>query len=102
MRQFDAYQNPSPQARRIAPYLIVLSSHHLRGLSEVVVAPAVNDATRLASELEIAVDIDDEALTLLVSELFSLTAATLRRRVGSLIHHEDAIRRALDRLFTGF
>lgn len=48
------------------------------------------------------IEIAGETLTLLVSELFSLTAATLRRRVGNLAEHEDAIRRALDRLFTGF
>ncbi|MET3664664.1 CcdB family protein [Caulobacter sp. 1776] len=102
MRQFDAYQNPSPEARLIAPYLVVLSSHHLHGLSEVIVAPAVNDATRVIGDLEIAVEVQDAPLTLVVSELFSLSATALRRRAGSLVEHEDAIRRALDRLFTGF
>ena len=102
MRQFDAYQNPSPEARRLAPYLVVLSSHHLRDFSEVIVAPAVAGAVRVVGELEIAVEIEDEPLTLLISELFSLTATTLRQRTGNLAQHEDAIRRALDRLFTGF
>ena len=102
MRQFDAYQNPSPEAREIAPYLVVLSSHHLRGFSEVVVAPAVNDAMRLVGDLELPVEIQGEALTLLISELFSIAATNLRRRAESLAEHEDAIRRALDRLFTGF
>lgn len=86
----------------MAPYLIVLSSHYLRDLSEAIVAPAVNDVTRAVDGLEIPIEIAGETLTLLVSELFSLTAATLRRRVGNLAEHEDAIRRALDRLFTGF
>lgn len=102
MRQFDAYQNPSPEARRLAPYLVVLSSHHLRNFSEAIVAPAVNDATRIVGELEIPVEIEGQALTLLISELFSLTADTLRQRAGSLVEREDDIRRALDRLFTGF
>lgn len=102
MRQFDAYTNPSPETRSIAPFLIVLSSHHLRNLSEVVVAPAVNDAARTVGDLEVGVEIAGEPLTLVVSELFSLSATTLRQRAGSLVEHEDAIRRALDRLFTGF
>lgn len=102
MRQFDAYQNPSPEARRVAPHLVVLSSHHLRDFSEVIVAPAVNDVTRVVSDLELPVEIRGEALTLLISELFSITATTLRKRTESLAEHEDAIRRALDRLFTGF
>lgn len=102
MRQFDAYLNPSPEAGRIAPYLVIISSHHLHGLSEVVVAPAINDAAQRLGDLEIAVEIDGEALTLAVSELFSMPFSQLKRRVANLDIHEDAIRRALDRLFTGF
>jgi len=102
LRQFDAYRNPSPAARGVAPFLVILSSHHLRGLTEVVVAPAVNDAERLVSELEIPLMIEGEILTLVVSELFSVSASLLRQRITSLSAHEDAIRRALDRLFTGF
>ena len=83
MRQFDAYRNPSPSARLIAPYLVVLSSHHLRGLSEVIVAPSVNDAASVVDGLEIAVDVEGEHLTLVVSELFSMAASELRRPVAN-------------------
>jgi toxin CcdB len=102
LRQFDAYLNPSPESREIAPFLVVLSSHHLRGLEEVVVAPAVNDAERQVGGLEIGVEIQGRRLVLVVSELFSVTASRLRSRTESLAAHEDDIRRALDRLFTGF
>lgn len=102
MRQFDAYLKPSPESRKVAPFLVVLSSHHLYGLNEVVVAPAVNDAKRQVAGLEIDVEIQDQPLVLVVSELFSMTASTLRSRAANLATHEDAIRRALDRLFTGF
>jgi len=86
----------------IAPFLVVLSSHHLLDLSEVVVAPAVNDANRTVGDLEVGVEIAEKSLTLVISELFSLSANALRQRAGSLAEHEDDIRRALDRLFTGF
>lgn len=102
MRQFDAFRNPSPETRSIAPFPVVLSSHHLRDLSEVIVAPAVNDAGRTVGDLEVLVDIAGEPLTLVVSELFSLTATVLHQRAGSLAEREDDIRRALDRLFTEF
>jgi toxin CcdB len=102
LRQFDAYLNPSPESREIAPFLVVLSSHHLRGLEEVVVAPAVNDAERQVGGLEIGVEIQGRRLVLVVSELFSVTASRLRSRTESFAAHEDDIRRALDRLFTGF
>jgi len=39
---------------------------------------------------------------LVVTELASMRGEHLKRRVGSLLAHEDDIRRALDRLFTGF
>jgi toxin CcdB len=102
VRQFEAYQNPVPAARAVAPFLVVLSSHHLPDLTEVVVAPAVNDASRVVGDLEIGVMIDDQPTVLVISELFSVRAQTLRRQTGSLADREDDIRRALDRLFTGF
>ena len=34
--------------------------------------------------------------------LAAISSARLKRRIGSLLAHEDDIRRALDRLFTGF
>ena len=62
----------------------------------------MNDASEFAGELEVPVVIQDHSLSLVVGELFSLPPTTLRQRTGNLIEHEDAIRRALDRLFTGF
>ena len=102
MRQFEAFHNPVPAARKAAPFLVVLSSHHLRDLSEVVVAPAVNDACRALSDLELDVTIQDQQTFLVVSELFSLRANTLKRRAGSIADREDDIRRALEKLFNGF
>lgn len=84
------------------PYLVVLSSHLLTDFDDVVVAPLVNDAERAVAELEIAVEVDGQRLVLVVSELSSLTRRSLKRRAGSLARHEFEIRRALDRLFTGF
>ena len=36
------------------------------------------------------------------AELAAIDARSLRNAVGDLLDHEDAIRRALDRVFTGF
>lgn len=52
--------------------------------------------------LEVPVTIDGESMTIQVPGLAAVRAATLKRRITSLAAHEDAIRRALDRLFTGF
>jgi len=102
VRQFDVFENPSPDARRFAPYLVVLSSHHILGFDDAVVAPLVNDSMKTVGALEIEMVFEGQRLVLVVSELASMASHNLRRRAGSLLAHEDDIRRALDRLFTGF
>lgn len=80
----------------------MLSSHHVRGIDEIIVAPLVNDAAETVGQLEFVVVIEGEPLTLVISELFSFTPNGSHRTVESLSYLEDDIRRAIDRLFTGF
>lgn len=68
----------------------------------MVVAPAVRDATRAMTIFEIALDIGGEPFTLVIPEMFSIDRTLLPRAQASVAAHEDDIRRALDRLFTGF
>lgn len=86
----------------IAPYLVMLSSHLLKEVSVLVVAPLLRDRSRPVEGLEISVRFDDQPLILSLTDLFSLEAHELRKPVGDLAVEEDAIRRALERLFTGF
>lgn len=102
MKQFDIYENPSPEAQGFAPYIVVLSSHLLLDFDDAVVAPLVNDAKHTVPGLELDVDVDDQALVLVVSDLSAIEGRELRRYVGTLAEREFDIRRALDRLFTGF
>lgn len=102
MRQFDVYENPSAEARRFAPYVVVVSSHLIVGFDDAVVAPLVNDSAVVVPGLELPVTFDDQRLVVVLTELAGIQGRSLKRRVGSLLAHEDDIRRALDRLFTGF
>jgi toxin CcdB len=102
LRQFDVFRNPSLEARKVAPFLVMLSSHHLHGIDEIIVAPLVNDAAETVGGLEILVEIDGERLTLVISEMFSFTPTGQRTAIDNLAYLEDDIRRAVDRLFTGF
>lgn len=102
MRQFDIYGNPSAAARRFAPYLVVLSSHLILGFEDAVVAPLVSDGQATVGTLEVDVEFEGQRLILVVSELAGIEGRLLTRKIGSLAAHEDDIRRALDRLFTGF
>lgn len=102
MRQFDVYENPSDRTRDVAPYLIVLSSHLLRHTSIVIVAPLLKDRTVAIAELEVAVTLDGSSFVLSLTDLSGLEAKQLKQHAGSLADQEDAIRRGLDRVFTGF
>lgn len=102
MRQFDVYENPVPEARAFAPYLVVLSSHLLLDFDDAVVSPLVNDAQHTVSALELDVEVEGEALVVVISDLSAIEGRELRRYVGTLKDREFDIRRALDRLFTGF
>ncbi len=102
MRQFDVVENPSSQARRYAPYLVVLQSHYLEGVESVILAPLVRDSLRPILPLDIPVTFADESLVIAMAELASVPRAVTIRRAGTVGEHEEAIRRAIDRLFTGF
>ena len=102
MRQFDVYENPSSEARRFAPYVVVLSSHLIPGFDDAVVAPLVNDSNAVVPAFEIPVIVEGDPPLVVLTELAGVQGRSLKRKVGSLLAHEDDIRRALDRLFTGF
>ncbi|MGV9010068.1 CcdB family protein [Brevundimonas sp.] len=102
MRQFDVYPNPNEPMRPGAPFVVVLSSHYLDDLTETVVAPLFSGRTKTVNKLEVAVNVDGRSLLLVLTGLAALRTRDLGRPVGSLLAYEDDIRRALDRLFTGF
>ncbi len=54
------------------------------------------------SKVLLEVEFGGETLVVNMALLANIEHRMLGRSRGSLAHHEDAIRRALDRLFTGF
>ena len=103
MRQFDVYQNPSERWRAIAPLVGVLQSHLLPKTPTVIVAPLlIDDGISAYSDASVRLSFEGRQYILSALELAGIDATALRQVRGSLTGHEDAIRRALDRLFTGF
>lgn len=99
MRQFDIYVSPDAAAR-VAPYLVVLTSHHL-SLRLVLVAPLLADALVIQTA-DVPVRFGDAAYVLSLMEMAAVEPNALKRRAGSVSDQEDVISRALNRLFTGF
>jgi toxin CcdB len=81
---------------------VLLSSHYLIGYSEAVAAPLVRRRLSPVRELEVLVSFRNESLVLAVLDLSSIEHRKLGGAIGTLREHEDDIRRALERLFTGF
>lgn len=103
MRQFDVHANPSERSRLIAPFVVVRQSHLLAAAPTVVVAPMLLDDDRSAyTETSVRTIFADGKYIIAIAELAAIESRYLQRAVGDLRDHEDAIRRALDRLLTGF
>lgn len=102
IRQFDVHANAGAWGDD-APYICVLQSHYLDGLDTIVVAPLLRvKAPSTHSQVAVPVTFAAQPLLVDTSLLANIELRTLGRRVGSLIESEYEIRRALDRLFTGF
>lgn len=103
IRQFDIVENPSARSRAIAPYVVLLQSHlYDEGLTAIVAPMMMMSAAAALTRVSLPVEVDGTNYILLLSELATVERGALGRRRGSLADREDDIRRALDRLFTGF
>lgn len=102
-RQFDVCRYPGASTANDAPYVCVLQSHYLAGMDTVIVAPLLR-ATVATTESQVAVPVAIEGIdyVLDLALLANIETRDVGAVVGSLIDHEFEIRRALDRLFTGF
>lgn len=105
VRQFDVVENPSDSAaiRSRAPYLVVLQSHFLDALKTTIVAPLFRpDVIPAENAVMLPVSIADESLVLDLALLANIETRLLRRVVANISDHDLEIRRAIDRLLSGF
>ena len=102
-RQFDVVANPDPIEAEYRPYLVVLQSDLVSGLSSTVVAPLVpREQMKGAHRLNPIVPIEGRDYWLAIHELFAVDQRILRGKVTTLADHRDKIIAALDFVFTGF
>jgi len=102
-RQFDVVANPDPIEAEYRPYLVVLQSDLVSGLSSTVVAPLVpREQMKGAHRLNPIVPIEGRDYWLATHELLAVDQRILRGKVTTLDDHRDKIIAALDFVFTGF
>ncbi len=102
IRQYDVVPNPEARRRPTVPYLMVVQSHHLPMATTVVAPLRPVDLAEGHTQIEVQVQVREEPFTVMMAELGHLPSKLLGRAVDNLLDREDDIRRALDRLFTGF
>lgn len=102
MKQFDVYPNPSPRSRGRLPWVMVVQSHLFEAHTMLVAPLLPQDGRSTFTEISVSVRLDDVEHIVLLGELAAVETRLLQRPVANLVSYEDAIRRALDRIFTGF
>ena len=103
IRQFDIFANPSARSRPIAPFVSVIQSHlYDEGLTLLVTPLLSMPAEAVVTKVSVPVWFDNRPYVLMLSEMAAVDRRMAGAVQGSLASHEDDIRRALDRLFTGF
>lgn len=103
IRQFDILENPSPRSRAIAPFVVLIQSHlYDEGVTALVAPLLLMPPAATVTRVSVPVRYDGAAYLLMLSELGAVDRRFLGQPLGSLADREDDIRRALDRLFTGF
>ncbi|HEY7298143.1 MAG TPA: CcdB family protein [Xanthobacteraceae bacterium] len=101
--QFDVVANPDGEEAAHRPYLLVLQSDLVSGLTSTIVAPLVpREQMSGAQRLNPILSVDGRDYWLATHELFAVEQRMLRRKVASLADHHDKIMGALDFLFIGF
>src|SRR5215831_11479903 len=101
--QFDVVANPDADEAAHRPYLLVLQSDLVSGLTSTIVAPLVpRDEMQGAQRLNSILSVGGREYWLATHELFAVERRILRRKVASLADYHDKIMGALDFLFIGY
>lgn len=103
MSQFDLYENPSPESRQWAPYIVDLQHEMLNGLATRIMVPLV--VAKPAGEpamqyLNPVVSVDGQNYFLSTAEMASVPARELSEPSGNLLSYRDELMAAVDLVFT--
>lgn len=103
IRQFDVFENPSDRLRNQVPFVVTIQSHFLEVLRTTIVAPMFRiDVMPPERGVILPVTFEGEPYALNIALLGNIETRLLRRSLGSLLDYEIEIRRAIDRVMTGF
>ena len=103
MAQFDYYQNPNPESRGWAPYVVDLQHGMLGVLGTRIMAPLVSlkpSGDTVMKRLNPIISIDGQDYFLSTAEMASIPVSELAEPLGSLVAFRGQILAAVDLIFT--
>lgn len=104
MAQFDVYENSSKQTRKAYPYILDLQHPLIENIGTRIVVPLGNAELFKNEELKgltPKVELEGNRLLVLIPQITSMPAKSLRNPVGTLSHLRDEIISALDLAIIG-
>lgn len=103
MPQFDLYQNPNPESRKWAPYIVDLQHAMLSSLATRIMAPLVvakPSGEPTIQRLNPVVSVAGERYFLSPTEMASVPVTELSEPSGNLLSYRDDLMAAVDLIFT--
>ena len=104
MAQFDVYENPSKATRKAYPYILELQNDVIEQIATRIVVPLA-DCAQMSNEefkgLTPKISYEDKELLILIPQITSMSAKSLKHPAGTLVHLRDEIISALDFAITG-
>jgi toxin CcdB len=104
MRQFDVDGNPSKTTRKAYPFIVDIQSNVISAIATRIVVPLGSKShfrNAGMTGLSLTVEYKGENLLILIPQIASVPAKSLKNPIGSLSHLRDEIVAALDFAITG-
>jgi toxin CcdB len=104
MARFDVYANPDKSETRHTPYLLDLQNDYLKGVDSRIVVP-LHFATEFqykADHLHQVFEIAGDLVLMDITQLSSVPASALKKRITSLASEQHKIQDAIDTVFGAY
>lgn len=104
MAQFDVYVNPSKQTKNAYPFILDIQNELIGDIATRIVVP-LGKAKEFSNEemkgLTPRIEFEGTDLLIMIPQIASMPARTLKEPIGTLLHLRDEIISALDFAITG-
>lgn len=104
MAQFEVYENTSKQTRKAYPFILDLQHSLIEDIATRIVVPLGNAELLNNEELKgltPKVEFEGNQLLVLIPQIISMPAKSLRNPIGTLSHLRDEIISSLDLAIIG-